>query len=297
MAIGGAKTREILIVGPSAHSEPLKLEIKAHLDNALQELPGAPFDWQFHGIETPQNVAQMIKLEEVPLLVLLDPENSPSPVGQEWNRACAGLRELDPHSCILVLSRAESPSSAMSIQWLDRGASGLLNIKANVESTEDALRDMLSKPLRVKVPRKVRMNARHKVEIQMASLEQALVAETLNIGLGGLFIRSVPQGVSVGDEVEFVLQFSESVSGNHSPENIDPLVAKMNESAPHSAKQGENPLNEIRGTGSVVWVRSTQQGDEPEGIGLQFSEVEEQGFKKLQDFIASHRIKAFIPKA
>jgi hypothetical protein len=297
--MSGAKTRDILIVGSSAASQSLKEGIRKHLDHAFRGLPGAPFKWTFANIESPEDLVKVVELKEVPLLVLLDPENTQlDGTSSHWDRACAGLRQLDPFSCILVLTGADSPSSSQSIAWLDRGASGLLNISAPVESTEDPLRDMLSQPLRVKVPRKVRMNARHKVELNVASLEQALVAETLNIGLGGLFIRSVPQGINVGDEVEFVLQFSQNVSGQTAPENDNPLVSKMNESTLHPALQSSaKEPSEIRGTGSVVWVRSTRQGDEPEGIGLKFGEVEATGFKKLQDFIASHRIKAFIPRA
>ena len=140
------------------------------------------------------------------------------------------------------------------------------------------------------------MSARHKIEIQLASFEQALVAETLNIGVGGLFIRSVPQGLAVGDEVEFVLQFTPNVSGQASPENNNPLVSRMNDDSSPSANT-PSVRSEIRGNGSVVWVRSAPVGNEPEGFGLQFKEVESEGFKKLQEFIASHRIQAFIPKA
>jgi Tfp pilus assembly protein PilZ len=293
----GARTREIFIVGPSAQSPQLLESLKKHLDNALSSLPGAPFEWSFSNTENPQELIKRFELQDFPLLVLLNPQEGTLPDRDpSWEALCQGIRRLDPLTCILVLSGSESPSSEQSIRWLDRGANGLLNLSAPVQSTEDPLRDMLSLPLRVKVPRKVRMNARHKIELHLASLEQALVAETLNIGLGGLFIRSVPQGVSIGDEVEFVLQFSQNVSGQTNPENSNPLVAKMDESEDTPVKSSQSP-SQIRGSGSVVWVRSTPQGDEPEGIGLKFEDVEPDGFKKLQDFIARHRISAFIPKA
>jgi hypothetical protein len=208
---------------------------------------------------------------------------------------CTGLRALDPLACILVLCSGQSPSAEVGIGWFDRGASGLLNVESPEESTEDALRDMLSQPLRVKVPRKLRVNAKHRVQLQISSLEQALVAETLNVGLGGLFIRAVPPNIGIGDSVEFVLEFTKSVSGNAQPENSNALVNLINSEDPGAKSAASN--ERIQGLGTVAWVRSTALDGVPEGIGIQFSDIDPASFKKIQEFVASHRIKAFIPKA
>lgn len=293
MAKSGAKTRDILLIGVHDNAHAVQKSLSHHLDFAFRELPGSPFNWQFIHLDNPKDLPNQISQMEVPLLVYCDTKHDSA--SKAWDLAFAGLRKLDPSCCILIQTPVESPPAEIVIGWLDRGTNGLFNLKAPIESTEDSLRDMLSKPLKVKVPRKVRMNSRHLIELQLASLEQALVSETLNIGLGGLFIRSAPQGVQVGDEVEFVLQFSKSVSDKAAPENSDPLVLKINDESSSNAKEPKN--KEIRGTGSVVWVRNSPAPEAPEGVGLQFLEVEPEGFKLLQEFIANHRIKAFIPKA
>jgi len=289
-----ARTREILIVGPAQGSASFKTRLSAHLSNAFHDLPGAPFQWDFSGVDTPASLKSFVKEHEIPLLVILDPSGNVAASSTDWDNVCAGIRALDPFACILVLASAESPKAEEGIGWLDRGASGLFNPNAPESTTQDALRDMLSQPLRLKVPRKLRVSAKHRVELHVASFEQALVAETLNVGLGGLFVRAVPQNVAVGDDVEFVLEFSRQVSGNNEPENSDPLVTRMNK----DDSMSDRIANEsIRGNGTVVWVRSIAKDGIPEGIGLQFKDIEEAGFKKIQEFVASHRIKAFIPKA
>jgi hypothetical protein len=290
-----ARTREIMIVGPRHDCDSLKTQMARHLDNAFKEAPGAPFFWEFSGCPHPQDLSQALTLKETPFLVLFDTQKADlaesSPL---WDAACTGLRELDSSTCILVLHEQEVPSSELSITWLDRGASGLFQPNSPPPSTEDALRDMLSLPLKIKVPRKVRLGSKHKVEIQLSSLEQALVAETLNIGLGGLFIRAVPQNIRANDEVDFVLQFSSTTSDSAASANSNPLVDLINQEA---SKKASADVSEIRGSGIVVWVRTTAKNGVPEGIGIQFTDVDDAGFKKLKDFIASHRIKAFIPKA
>lgn len=291
-----ARTREILIVGPAQNSSPFKDRLAEHLSKAFRDLPGAPFQWDFKGVENPADLMKFVTANEIPLLVVIDPSGSSAPsTSLEWDKVCSGLRNLDPLACILVLHDGRSPDAESSIGWLDRGASGLLNLESSPENTEDALRDMLSQPLRVKVPRKLRVGAKHRVELQVASLEQALVAETLNVGLGGLFVRAVPPSIAIGDDVEFVLEFSNQVSGSAAPENTNVLVSRMNDDSAHGSKTAAK--ESIRGLGSVVWVRSTAQNGIPEGIGLQFKEIDPSGFKKIQEFVASHRIKAFIPKA
>jgi|GEM_PF-1157773 len=291
-----ARTREILIVGPAQNSSAFKDRLSEHLTKAFRDLPGAPFQWDFKGVESPAALMNFVTANEIPLLVVIDPSSPHVPASSlEWDDVCSGLRSLDPLACILVLHSGPSPHAEHGIGWLDRGASGLLNLDTSPENTEDALRDMLSQPLRVKVPRKLRVGAKHRVELLMASLEQALVAETLNVGLGGLFVRAVPQNIAIGDDVEFVLEFSQNVSGGNPPENTNVLVSRMNDDNAVSSFTGSQ--ESIRGLGSVVWVRSTAQNGVPEGIGLKFKDIEASGFKKIQEFVASHRIKAFIPKA
>ena len=291
-----ARTREILVVGPAQSSAAFKDRLVSHLNKAFHDLPGAPFLWDIRGVDTPASLRSFVSSNEVPLLIVLDPSNPKYPAeSTEWDAVCSGVRNLDPLACILVLSSGASPSSEQSIGWLDRGASGLLNIESPEASTADALRDMLSQPMRVKVPRKLRVSAKHRVQLQISSLEQALVAETLNVGLGGLFVRAVPQSIAIGDDVEFVLEFSTTVSGSTQPENTNTLVNLMNadDSDPKTNRSNES----ITGNGTVVWVRSTAQDGIPEGIGIQFRDIDPAGFKKIQEFVASHRIKAFIPKA
>jgi hypothetical protein len=216
-----------------------------------------------------------------------DPENS-------LERFFRGLRELDPAVCIIVLWTTQ-PSAQEIMTWLDRGATGLYNPKISHPAGDSALLEALALRVSAHLAREPRAHSRHIVKIQIASLEQAMAAETLNLGFGGMFLRISPRDMKVGDEVEFQLEFGGSLGvQGESDTDHNPLVKKMDDPGLAAHK---GILTSLEGTGRVVWVRSTQKDGLPEGIGLQFSKLSPEVQKQIRNFVVNHRLHAFIPKA
>ena len=66
------------------------------------------------------------------------------------------------------------------------------------------------------------MDVLREISLSIASLEQAIVAETLNISCSGLFVRVAPPGVRVGEHVHFVLTLVSALGGADAG-SINPL--------------------------------------------------------------------------
>lgn len=263
---------------------------------ALREALGSDIPaTEFRQAKTAEEFRKMIATEGHPHLVLVDLPEASAADRTEWGPRFAAVRELDPGVPIFVLTKA-MPTGAEVMAWLDAGASGLIKRDFTGKNLSEPLQEMLLKRFRTNLPRHPRAKARHKIEIRIASLEQAVVSETLNVGTGGLFIRAVPQDVSVGDSVDFEFVLSKEVSGGDitGDSKPDPLLAKMDE----DLKSASSTLgHRIRGTGHIVWVRTLADRTGPEGIGLQFDELEPEAQKWIKAFVSAHRVRAFVPKS
>jgi hypothetical protein len=279
MGVGKSTSCEILLLSPRP---------AGHFDLFLSKLQtlfeGA--DFEVSHLSSSASVPEFVAVDSVPHLVICDPGDQGLPT------IINGLRALDPGVCVLVLTSQRIPSSAHVMEWLDYGATGLIHEDFEPSEVADSLHEALGRRLSVHLPRKARVPIRHKVQVQIASLEQALVAETLNVGMGGMFIRSVPQNVAVGHEIEFEFQFSRNVGMALSEREDDPVVRKM-----EADEHASNNLGTVHGSGTVVWVRSKPAGGLPEGMGVQFKDVDPAGLRLIQNFVATHRIRAFIPKS
>ncbi len=280
----------------SEHNNPkLKEKIEEHLGNAFYEEDESSYAWNWTDFESPREAEMFLEKAPVAVLSLLNP-NSDYPVDHpHWRELCDGIKHLEPKACILAIGESEPPSGDAAISWLDQGADGIFNIDSDPDSSFSLFRELLSLPLKTFRSRHVRVPARHKITIRLSSFAQALATETMNIGTGGLFIRSIPPNVAIGDQVEFTLLFTKTIGDNSASENTPELVKRMETLEEKSEIQINS--SDLSGEGKVVWIRHHAQGDLPEGIGVEFVRLSEDSNKKLGDFIASRRVKAFIPKS
>lgn len=204
------------------------------------------------------------------------------------------LRSLDPFLNIFLISH-QDVSKEHLMAWFDSGVSALLNPKFSMESIRETLGEIVLSRLGTHHPRPARVPAKHKIQIRCASLEQALVAETLNLGIGGMFVRSLPQGVAPGDLIEFSFQMSSEVSeGFGGVSNPNPLVEKINEG---DSKNSNGIRGAYVGTGTVAWIRTQAQPSAPEGMGVKFLELSSDTQKLIEGFIKRHGVHSYIPRA
>jgi len=195
---------------------------------------------------------------------------------KQVEQALQGVRELDRSLCVLMLAD-QMTAAGDTMHWLDRGATGLLHRGFESSTLTEALGEILSRRLNSQIQRSARVPAQHEISLRLASLEQALVAETLNVGLGGLFARVVPVNARPGDPIDFRLVLAKEVAD--------------------SGWSDDANLGEIRGTGIVAWVRPYANAEGPEGVGIQFVDLEPASREILEKFVSSRRVRAFIPKA
>ena len=252
------------------------------------------------GLPTPQlprcadaaAAAQHLAKVGTPHLTLIDLAGASAPRREEVVGILHGIRETDPAASVLLLSEG-TPAGAEIMTWLDHGATGLLRRDFHGEGLEDSLREALLQRLTTQRPRANRTPAQHKIRIRLASFEQAVVAETLNIGTGGMFVRFVPPGIQAGDTVEFEFVFAREVAQRGSSEVIERprVIEKMDDNTAALREEAG------RGTGSVAWVRARAAKDSPEGIGVRFVELQPECLRWIEKYVATHRIKAFIPSS
>lgn len=235
-------------------------------------------EWQFFG-----STMQMVDAFSTgynPQVVLIHLEHVPL---VEIHRLVKGLRRSDPELCLILMS-AKGLQREEVMGWLDEGLNGVLRIPFDPLLVADPLVEILRKKLgyRRAAPR---VDTVKNVSLEIASLEQAIVAETLNISCSGLFVRVTSRDVRVGEQVQFCLSLVSTVgvSSEQTPNPIDLL----------EAQRAQRP--EIRGHAEVVWVRSRPQGPLPEGIGLRFLDFSDTGMDLLRSYIAKRRLSAMIP--
>ena len=235
-------------------------------------------EWQFFG--SSMQMLDAFSSGYNPQVVLVHHEHIP--LG-DIHRLIEGLRQSDPELCLLLLSGKEiQREDAMAL--LDMGTNGIVRIPFDPLLVSDPLVEILKKKLGYhrSAPR---VELLQKIELSIASLEQAIVAETLNVSCSGLFVRVAPRDVRVGEHVEFCLSLVPALAGGDSSGSnpIDRVVA------------AGAANREIRGRAEVVWVRSRPKDNLPEGIGLRFMDLNESGMVNLRAYIAKRRLTSMIP--
>jgi hypothetical protein len=213
----------------------------------------------------------------------------------ELREVFSSLRTLDPAVGIIVLT--EGPATGRdTMSWLDLGATALISFDAQTKHLSEALRELFESRILNHIVRHPRIPAKHKIIMQLASLEQAIVAETLNIGVGGMFLRTLPPDIKTGDAVDFEFQFSQTVSNSNYPSTWNENTALQKMENTFSGPTPAGKMQSFTGKGTVVWVRTTSQKTEPEGIGIQYTELETSTQNYLMNFIKTHGLRSFIPK-
>jgi len=253
--------------------------------------PQAP-DFQSDVLDSLAEVPQWFAKHASPSLAFVDwgqeSRNAVDP--KHLEQALNGMRTLDPHLSLILLTEA-MPESQETMHWLDRGATGLLARDFTPGQVTDALAEILGRKLAVERPRHARVPGHHKVILRAASLEQGVVSETLNIGTGGLFARTIPEGAKTGDRVDFELHLTTGIGGNDTQIEVPAAVRRVNEESGVGLPKGQI----LRGSGFIVWIRRTPAAGLAEGLGLQFDHLDDDARKTLDHFIMAHRVRAFIP--
>ncbi len=235
-------------------------------------------EWQFFG--SSMQMLDAFSTGYNPQVILVHLEHIP--LG-EIHRLIGGLRQSDPEVCLLLLSGRELHREDV-MAWFDMGANGVVRIPFDPLLVSDPLIEILRQKLSYhrNAPR---VSSLQKISLNIASLEQAIAAETINVSCSGLFVRVAPRDVRVGEQVEFCLSLSAALGGG------DGLIVN-----PIDQMEAASSANrEIRGKAEVVWVRSRPKGNMPEGIGLRFMDLNESGMDVLRSYIAKRRLNSMIP--
>ena len=200
-------------------------------------------------------------------------------------------RGLDARLPILKVSEA-IPGGELALQEISRGLSAFVREGFDIKDLDVTLTELLTNRFEEHAPRLPRFQVQHKVKLRIASLEQAIVAETLNVGRGGLFVRTLPQDIKVGDLVNFDLNIHQEVALGLSSED-DPITQL---SRANSANAPGTETDSIRGQGVVVWVRPQQDPLKyHEGFGLHFTDLDPATSLRIENFVSAHGLKAYIP--
>lgn len=235
-------------------------------------------EWQFFG--SSMQMVDAFSSGYNPQVVLIHLQHIPL---VEIHRLVIGLRQSDPEVCLFLMSTKELRREEL-MEWLDQGFNGILKIPFDSLVVSDPLVEVLRKKLSFHrtAPR---VEVLREISLSIASLEQAIVAETLNISCSGLFVRVAPPGVRVGEHVHFVLSLVSALGGaDGASENPLDKVSR----------DGDNEKR-IHGSAEIVWVRSRPSGNQPEGLGLRFLDLNESGMDVLRTYIAKRRLSAMIP--
>jgi hypothetical protein len=234
-------------------------------------------EWQFFG--APGQMFDAFSTGYNPQVVLVHLEHIPL---REIHRLIGGLRHSDPEICLLLLSGKDLHREEV-MAWIDMGMNGVVRIPFDPLLVSDPLVEVLRRKLGYHrtAPR---VPSLQKVSLGIASLEQAIVAETINVSCTGLFVRVAPGDVRVGEHVEFCLSLQPSVGGS-----------SASASNPIDDAAQASSSREIRGKAEVVWVRAKPKGNSPEGLGLRFMDLNESGMDVLRAYIAKRRLSSMIP--
>ncbi len=243
-------------------------------------------NWTCRNYSDVNSFMKVLEIDPVPHVTLIDTES----VGlSESPKLIKFLRSSDQAAAIIAL--CSNPESSQEImRWMDFGATGVMNQNKNAFLVNDALREALTHRLVAHKTRSVRVEARQQVKLKINSMEQALVTETMNIGLGGMFLRFVPANTKIGDNIAFEIVFTDVLSDLQATDVSDPMVQKLN-----AEIQTHSDGFSISGIGRVAWIRTSPQGNIPEGMGIQFGDLHKSALDFVQKFVGARKRHSYIP--
>ncbi len=232
--------------------------------------------------------SEWIQSIEVPTILMLDSSSvSEKQDFKFWTGIFAAMHKLDEKLPILNLGD-QIPSGAEAMRWIDIGCSGFLNRNFKQKELSEGLAELLELRM-LQQARYSRVKAQGMVRITIASFNQALAAETLNLGQGGMFIRALSKEASAGSAINFELRLNPTVGETiETNPNSNLFVDRLDE-IPGQKRQV------IRGQGTVAWIRESPNAEGPEGMGIQFTEIDPAGSKLIENFVALKKSKYFIP--
>lgn len=196
----------------------------------------------------------------------------------------SNLKSLDPQIFTLFVLHTEL-SPALTMNGVQRGVDAFVSWNCNFAVAKEMILEALTTKLD-HFRKQLRAPVRHKIRISIASIAQAVVAETLNVGTGGMFVRSLPQNIQKGDAVDFEFLLGGPLSFDSGSEQDNPLDELEKTSS-----------QSLKGSGWVVWIRPTPKESLPEGMGIQFSNLETETQQLIEDYIRNHKIQSFIPNS
>ncbi len=103
------------------------------------------------------------------------------------------------------------------------------------------------------------------VKLVIDSLDVAINSNIVNIGQGGIFVKTDAK-VEIGQKVDFNIVFAKEA------------------------------LSSLSGVGEVVWTRRKDAPDAPSGIGIKFLSLTDEQRAFIQALVVQRKIMAFIPK-
>ena len=259
---------------------------------------GAPVDLDIRNFDSFESFAKFLAEGQIPHLLLVEHDSFTPPKAKPktMSPVFLELRRNDPNIAIFLFNKS-IPDGTTLMHWMDAGVTAFLQRGDSGAHLDEALEELLMRRLASQYRRRLRVPHAHKLNVSFPSLAQALVAETLNIGTGGMFIQTKTREMKVGDVVEFTFTLDSGSSASQKAPTDDatrPDVLALMDNPSHSAGNIEHFIN---GTGKIVWVRSEASIEMPEGIGLQFLDLEANGQILLDDFVKKTGTHAFIPKA
>jgi hypothetical protein len=283
-----SEAAEILIIGKD--NPNIYLAIAERLNQALKDSSSSETPQIFAKVSTDlKNLVEVYADHLVPPLVFFDM----STISRDPNEApylqnyVHGIKVLDPGALIVGLADT-LPEKKEITQWMKVGISVWLKKDFTVSELDSSLKEAFAQRVSM-IPRKLRVKVDHNVEVRMASLAQASVAEVIDLGLGGMFIRTSPSGIKPGDKIEFSVKVVHQLGGTSfgKSQSTNP-IDEMDELSETSQNFG--------GTALVVWVRSITNNHGPEGIGVQFLTVDSKTQRFFEDALVKRKTRVFIPE-
>jgi len=148
----------------------------------------------------------------------------------------------------------------------DKGAEALFSKPCNLDDLINAVQQKLLPEEQRWQRQMYSVTTKLVVELKAPSIAQALQARVLNIGRGGMFLCYEGSPIDIETSITFSLR------------NLD------------------SNLPIFEGVGICRWFRHHDKSDLPNGVGIEFTQLEEQSLQTMQKMLSENLPMAFIPK-
>lgn len=161
-----------------------------------------------------------------------------------------------------VISMITGFADISNFEAYDLGVEGFFTKPFNLEIIREAVSRHLEDPKNrwAKLPASIE---RKNLEMQFASLDQAIEKQVFAIGRGGFFIAMERGNFRIQDAVQFHLHCTNGPS--------------------------------LKGTGIIRWIRPEVNGELPQGIGIEILTLSDESSEYIINWIHKNRPKAYIP--